>query len=333
MAPVLAAVVVLTGACASRRPTELPGFVRSPHFDEQVKSYAFEPNVTVHVNAPAAAAFDARKPICVAIFALPNGNTIPQTIGCAQRPELDWHFFIQHIGAQVRVLRATLNQTNLVIAYIEAGGRSWPAWRKQYADSGPRLVALVDSIRGHFPAETTTVALTAHSGGGSMLLGYIEQVEQIPDYIERIVFLDANYGYSAASGHAEKLRAWLKRSREHYLGVVAYDDREIELNGKKIIGPTGGTWRRTREMAADFERMMPLAATPSGDRETWRALDGRVDFELLANPENKILHTVLVERNGFIHALTFGTPAASESPGLFDPPAYEPWVQSEPAAL
>ena len=328
-----AAVVVLVAGCASPRAAGLSGFARSPYFDEQVETYTFEPEVTVHINAPAAAAFDPRKPTRLVIFALPNGNTIAQTIGCQKAVDRDWHFYIQHIGAQTRRLREALHDANLVVAYVEAGGRSWPAWRGKHEDGGQRIAALIDSIRAHFPADTTTVALTAHSGGGSLLFGFINQVEQIPDWVERIVFLDANYGYSEKDGHAEKLLAWLQRSPRHFFGVVAYDDREIEVDGKKVVSPTGGTYRRTQEMVVLFQRDLPLEERKSAERGSWRGFDGRLDVELFENPENKILHTVLVEKNGFIHALTFGTPREDQAGELFGPPTYEQWIQPEPAAL
>ena len=327
------AIVVLVGGCASPRPTSLAGFARSPCFDEQIKTYMFEPEVTVHFNAPAASTVDLNKPVRLVIFALPNGNTIAQTIGCQKQPDRDWHFYIQHIGAQTRRLREVLSDANLVVAYVEAGGKSWPAWRGKHADNGARIAALIDSIRGHFPADTTTVALTAHSGGGSLIFGYINQVEQIPDWVERIVFLDANYGYSDQDGHAEKLIAWLRGSPRHFLGVVAYDDREIEVKGKKVVGPTGGTYRRTQEMVARFQRDLGLTEEQAAERTRWHALDGRLDIALFENPENKILHTVLVEKNGFIHALTFGTPDEKRAGPLFEAPTYEQWIQADPAAL
>lgn len=328
------AIIGLVGGCVNSRPTTLAGFARSPYFDEQLKTYVFEPEVTVHINAPAASAFDSRKPVRLVIFALPNGNTIAQTIGCQQHPDLDWHHYIQHIGAQTRRLRELLSDANLVVAYVEAGGKSWPTWRSKHKDiGGERIAALIDSIRAHFPADTTTVSLTAHSGGGSLIFGYINHVEPIPAWIEHIVFLDANYGYSDNDGHPEKLIAWLQSSPRHFLGVVAYDDREIEVKGKKVVSPTGGTYRRTREMVPRFQRDLELTAEQGVNRTRWRGLDGRLDIALFENPENKILHTVLVEKNGFIHALTFGTPDENSAGQLFDAPTYERWIQADPTAL
>jgi hypothetical protein len=36
-------------------------------------------------------------------------------------------------------------------------------------------------------------------------------------------------------------------------------------------------------------------------------MDRRTEFLIHRNPENEILHTVLVERNGFLHAMALGT--------------------------
>lgn len=320
-------VLLAAGGCAQRN-TALTGFTRSPYFDEQVRTYTLEPEVTVHINAPPAAAFDARKPTLLVIYALPNGNTIAQTIGCQRAPDLDWHFYIQHIGAQTRLLRARRTDVNLVVAYLEAGGRSWPTWRKQHADSGARIVALVDELRALFPDKRTTVALTAHSGGGSFLIGYLNAVTQLPDWMERIVWLDANYGYSDNERHAEKLLDWLQRSPRHYAGVVAYDDREIEVDGKKVVGPNGGTYRRTVEMITRCGQLTTLDCVELPDRRHCHALDGQLDIQLFQNPANKILHTVLVEKNGFIHALTFGTGHAAAARELFAEPIYNAWIQT-----
>jgi hypothetical protein len=307
---------------------ELAGYSPSPYFDEQVRTFTFEPEITVHVNAPPADKYDPAKPILLAVYALPNGNSIAQTIGCRPEPELDWHYLIQHIGAQTRRLREVRRDVNLVVAYVEAGGKSWPAWRRLHANAPERIVALVDELRAPFPAKRTTVALTAHSGGGSFIFGYLDTVVRIPDWIERIVWLDANYGYSDEKWHAEKLIEWLNRGPPHRLGVVAYDDREIELDGKKVVGPTGGTYRRTQEMASRLGRLSKLTRDELPDRTLWSGLNGRLDIQLFKNPENKILHTVLVEKNGFIHALTFGSSQARQAGQLFADPAYEKWIQS-----
>ena len=61
-----------------------------------------DPGVRVVIDRPEP---PASKPVLLVFYALPNGNTIEQTIGKAIGPGDDWHFDIQHIGAQTRFLR------------------------------------------------------------------------------------------------------------------------------------------------------------------------------------------------------------------------------------
>ena len=45
------------------------------------------------------------------------------------------------------------------------------------------------------------------------------------------------------------------------------------------------------------------------------------------NPEKKILHTVQVERNGFIHAMLTGTPYENAGYEYFGERAYLKWIE------
>jgi hypothetical protein len=51
-----------------------------------------------------------------------------------------------------------------------------------------------------------------------------------------------------------------------------------------------------------------------------------VKFFLKENPEHKILHTVQVERNGFIHSQLTGTPAEARGYTYLGERAYEEMV-------
>ncbi len=42
----------------------------------------------------------------------------------------------------------------------------------------------------------------------------------------------------------------------------------------------------------------------------------------MENPEKAVLHTRLVEKNGYLHALLTGTPKAEVGYRFFDEPAY-----------
>ena len=311
-----------------KTPGLLPGFELNRHFGEQVMSYGFEPDVSVHINAPSPASFDPRKPTRVVIYALPNGNTIEQTIGKQKSPGVDWHFYIQHIGAQTRRLREVIEDENIVVAYVEAGGRSWPTWRRKHENSGELIAELVDSIRSHFDADAV-VDLACHSGGGSLAFGYIENVDELPNWIGRIVLLDANYAYSDEQKHGDKLLAWLENSPKHYLCVIAYDDRRVKVDGKPIVSPTGGTYRATGRMLDRFQRDLELVEDHTGQYARRKALQGRVEMIVVENPEDKILHTVLVERNGLIHGLTFDTPLERIAGEFWGEAAYSKWIQAD----
>ncbi len=331
-AAVLAATVWLVADLHAAPPTSQPGllagFDLSQHFDEQIRTYTFEPDVTVHINAPSPKRFDPDKPTRLILYALPNGNTIAQTIGRQRGEGVDWHFYIQHIGAQTRQLREVITDENLVVAYLEAGGRSWPHWRKKHENSGALIAKLIDSVKAQFSGKVT-VDLAGHSGGGSLIFGYVQHVGDIPDWIGRIVALDANYAYSDERQHGDKLISWLRRSTDHYLCVVAYDDRRIRINGKLVVSPTGGTYRATQRMLDRFRRDLSLDESKTAAFTRYRALDGRVDFILVDNPDDKILHTVLVEKNGYIHGLTSATPFEGRAGTFWGPVTYTKWIQPD----
>jgi hypothetical protein len=313
-------------------PVVLTGFEHSVHFDEQTTSFVFKPGMLVHVNAPAADSLDPGKPTRIILYTLPNGNTTTQTIGKVLLPGDDWHYAIQHIGAQTRRLREVLGGENVIVAYLEAEKRSWPGWRQANAQtSSPRIVALVHGLRDLCGQLSPTVTLSAHSGGGSFVFGFINGVDRIPDWVDRIALLDANYAYDESERHGAKLAAWLRASARHHLCILAYDDRNIMLNGKLVLGPTGGTYRSTqRMMAGALGKEFALQGGAYRDFITTRGLDGRITVMVHTNPLNKILHTVLVEKNGFVLANLAGTDKADPAEDYYGDQPYRVWVQFEP---
>ncbi len=260
-----------------------------------------ERGVRVVIDRPESA---STKPILLIFYALPNGNTIEQTIGKAMKPGDDWHFDIQHIGAQVAFLREKISDRQLVVAYLENNLKSWPSWRKTHDDAG--ISGIIDAVRKRQGGAKTRIVLSGHSGGGSFIFGYLNSVATIPDEIERIAFLDANYAYQTER-HLVKLTAWLKASDAHYLVVLAYNDAVALLDGKPFVSASGGTWGRSHQMIDDLKSAMPFTNEISGELERSSALAGRVNFLLTANPQRKVLHTVQVEKNGFIESLLSGT--------------------------
>lgn len=243
--------------------------------------------------------------ITLIFYSLPNGNTIEQTIGKQMKAGDDWHYNIQHIGAQTRYLRNRFTNQTLVVAYSENNLKSWPAWRKKHGDAG--IPALYDSVKKQFPNKNIETVLMGHSGGGSLIFGYLNAVKEIPDDVGRIAFLDSDYAYETAL-HRDKLVHWLQSARPHWLVVLAYHDDIALLNGKTFVSATGGTWGRTHLMKSDLGATFPFTCTQAKELETCATDDRHILMFLRENPEKKIWHTVQVELNGFIHCLLAGTP-------------------------
>ncbi|WP_406693872.1 hypothetical protein V5E97_22815 [Singulisphaera sp. Ch08] len=306
------------GAKPRSRPTS---FGSAP--GETNEEYRVEPGVRIVINRPVTV---SEKPVLLVYYALPNGATIEQTIGKAVQPGEDWHFEIQHIGAQTRFLREKLKDRTLVVAYLENNLKSWPAWRKTHGDKA--IAKVLDSVQGRFDAARTRVVFNGHSGGGSLIFGYLNGLEAIPDEVERIAFLDSDYAYET-DRHRDKLATWLLASDSHFLCVLAYNDAVALLNGKTFVSAAGGTWGRSHLMQADLEPSFSFQKRLTDGMHRIRALEGRASFFLKENPEKKIFHTVQVERNGFIESLLSGTRLDEVGYSYFGDRAYSPFIRAD----
>jgi hypothetical protein len=89
--------------------------------------------------------------------------------------------------------------------------------------------------------------------------------------------------------------------------VLAYDDARALLDGKPFVSEAGGTWGRSHLMRRDLERSFPFDEVIEADLERATGLGGRARFLLKENPERKVLHTLQVEKNGFIESMLSGT--------------------------
>ncbi|HEX9971530.1 MAG TPA: hypothetical protein VGD14_05615, partial [bacterium] len=267
----------------------------------------------------------------IVLFALPNGNTIDWTIGKEAGPNEDWHYEIQHISAQTRFLRQLVHDRNIVTVYLEAEGLSWPAWSGSHTNDKYTLIyALVDSIRGIFAGFPQEIVLNGHSGGGSFIFNFINGKDAIPDYVKRIAFLDSDYNYSNDLLHGAKLASWLNQSSEHFLCVLAYNDSIALYEGQPIVSPTGGTWYRSKMMRRKLAEYFSFSFEDNAEFLKWFALNGRIQFWLKKNPTRAILHTVQVERNGFIHSMASGTVNDQNGYQYYGDHAYDEYVQKLP---
>ncbi len=300
-------------------------------FTERTATLRLDPDLLAHFNMPDRRLASQTNNLLI-IYALPNGNTIEQTVGKHLQPGDDWRFDIQHIGAQTRFLRQVLSNDFVVIAYLENSLQSWPGWRKRNGDQQiPNLLlklkeaALADS--------SAKVVLTGHSGGGSFIFGLLNSVDAVPDDVVRIAFLDSNYAYERSQGHTDKLLAWLCSRTDRHLCVLAYDDESALLEGKPFVTPRRGTWGRTHAMLDDIGERFSWTWRTNGELRSAETLRSQAQVILIDNPERKIFHTVQVERNGFIHALLSGTAHEGRDYEYFGPRAYAKWIASEAASV
>lgn len=329
----LAALACLTPTAVAAAQDAPPTWKTSEWFPERVATFTETPDIRVHVNEPTntdgQADADVR-PTRVLVFALPNGNTLEETLGCAAAEGRHWRHGIQHIAAQTRMLRSMLPDERIVLIAVEAKGLTWPNWRATHEGANAIIAEKFAAWREQFGGADSKVTLACHSGGGSFLWGVIERNDALPDWLDRIFYIDANYSFDAKL-HDEKLRSWLDApGDEHRLILVAYNDREITIDGKKIVGDDGGTFRATERMHKAFSAAKPLVTAVEEPWTRTVGWGGRFRSEVHANPENKILHTRLVgEMNGLVHAQLIGqTP--EDWPGLSPPALYEEWIQPAP---
>ncbi len=240
---------------------------------------------------------------CLVIYATPNGNTLEETLGCKNSPQANWRSDIQHVAAQIRWVRQQDRSTDYIVAVVQPPQLSWPEFRRVSPDANRWIADFVAELKDEVSA--TEVVLSGHSGGGSFLWGWMNAHDELPAYVNRILFLDANYSFATEEGHDRKLLSWIERSQENSLVVVAYDDREIVLDGKKVVGSSGGTFRATQRMQESLGTAIAFTEDSDGHFRCWIGRDGRVQLLVHANPENKILHTALVgEMNGLARGLT-----------------------------
>jgi hypothetical protein len=272
MRTLLTTILLLFNFILSQSQT-LPGFKISPDWQEQQLLIENSPPLTrILINAPLSG-FGKNDKVLLVFYALPNGNTIEQTFGKKLKPGDDWHYNIQHIGAQTRFLRHLLKKETIVTVYLEAGQKSWPTWVAKTKDSINSIKKIVDDIKGIFAQWNPRIVLNGHSGGGRFIFSYLDSVEKIPDDVVRIAFLDSDYGYEEER-YGQKLVSWLKSGKNHYLCTLAYNDSVVIYNGKPLVSPTGGTWYRSRLMQKQLARSFRFKKKES-DSLIWYSSRGK----------------------------------------------------------
>ena len=316
--------------------------------DYSSKEVSFElkdliPDSRIFVNSPSRGLINSKLPTKIIFFALPNGNTIEQTAGKLMTPADDWHFDIQHIAAQTRFLREKDRKHNYIVVYMQASMKAWTTHSAKYPES-PRLYThLIDTVCkiiaggsnkdiSPVPLKKQEVILSSHSGGGRFIFNYIAGVDKIPSKVKGIVFIDSSYGYED-SLHADKLSNWIKSSKKNRLAVFSYIDTTVIYNGKPIVSSKGGTGYRSKMMVDAFTaRGIKFRSYSDTVFRKYIGLGGsgptggRLQILIKENPTGQIYHTILVERNGFIHSLLIDTPLEEKDYKFWGKRAYNLYI-------
>ncbi len=318
----IAFLAAITVAAASQ---PLPRFKPTGLFDEQqtvIENH--EEGTRILINAPLTG-FGASDRVLLVFYALPNGNTIEQTFGKKMQEGDDWHFDIQHIGAQTRFLRRVITDRTLVVAYLENSRKSWPAWSANTPGHIEKTKRMVEEITALFAPWNPEVVMNGHSGGGRFIFNYIDASDQIPGRVVRIAFLDSSYGWENDT-YGPKVVKWLRSGKNRNLFTVAYNDSVVIYNGKPLVSATGGTWYRSRVMKDYLEGEFRLKKRERDSLIWFSSGDRRIRFIFKPNPEGKIFHTRQVEYNGFIHSILSGTRLDQEGYRYFGPRAYSNFI-------
>ncbi len=289
---------------------------------DSVYSFRFRNDVIITIDYPQN--FSANKKTEIILFALPNGNTTAQTMGKQMLAGDDWHYDIQHIAAQTKFVRNKTVNENIIVVYLENNLKSWPQWKKVHENYLAIIPSIVDTIIEIASVKKFSLHLNGHSGGGSFVFGYLQSQNKIPSFIDRISFLDSDYGYD--SSFTKKIADWLKAKHNNHLTVFAYNDSVVIYNGKPLVSPTGGTWYRSKLMMKDLSDEFNFKMVRN-DSVVQYSHKNQINFFLVDNPQGKIFHTIQVERNGFIHSILIGTKKENEDYTYWGNRAYSNFIQ------
>lgn len=321
-------VIVLLGT-ALLHAIVLPGFSEDKNAHEQTRTFVWGEDVDVHINAPGKDLLDPDKETIIVFYALPAGNTIEWTIGKKMQADDDWHFDIQHIGAQTRFLRNILKDKNLIVIYIQPNYKGWQLYDDKHPDDFlPLIQQMTTDLLTPFKQFNYKVTLSGHSAGGSWVLRYLQGVKKIPKWVDRIVFIDSNYNYKYDAAHYDSLFVdFLMQRDDTRLCVMAYNDSVALYKGKSVVSAEGGTWWNTRYMLKRIKKQFHFIENSDNDMKRYNALSGRFQILLKENQTRAILHTLQVYKNGFIHSMLSGTKYEHAGYRYYGQPAYLDFIK------
>lgn len=326
--------VLVCASVAMLYAVALPGYTQNEIMHEQTISYVWGGDVDVHINAPGRDSLKMEKETIICFYALPAGNTIEWTIGKQMEEGDDWHFDIQHIGAQTRFLRNILKDKNFITVYLQPTGTSWSGYDDIHTTNYVTLIHdMTRDILAPFSEFDYKVTLNGHSAGGSWVLRNMLGRSEVPEWVDRFGFLDSNYNYKYDADHYDSLFTKFLLERDStYICLLAYNDSIALYQGAPIVSAEGGTWWNARYMKRRLDDTFAFADSHDVDFQRHIALNKRFEILLKENPTRAILHTVQVYRNGFIHSMLSGTEYENVGYDYYGEPAYLEYIQGNPPA-
>ncbi len=312
----------------------------APFKERRVEISSIIPQSRVVVNIPSQGRLKKSRETRVILYALPNGNSIEQTEGLffedREKRDKEWRYDIQHIAAQVRFLRERDKRYNYIVIYLESTTKAWTSHASAHSNSPALYNFLLDSIQkfiayqlpGIAPLSRQRLIVASHSGGGRFVFNLIKGMDSIPQSIERIIFLDSNYGYETEL-HGDKLSKWVLGPPERFLGVTSYVDTTVILDGKRVVSSKGGTGYRAHLMAGNLkERGVEMILKSD---TAFVCYNGKgVEIKIKENPSGKIYHTVLVERNGLVHMALSGSELEDRGYNFWGNRCYTKYIINSP---
>lgn len=290
---------------------------------DSIFSFIMEDSVRVTIDKPAN--FLKRKTTIITFYALPNGNTTAQAMGRKITESKDWQFDIQHLRAQTKFIRQQLHRKNFIVIYLENSYKSWPAWKQQHPDFPKLIPHIIDSLIKMISAKHKQIYLNGHSGGGSIIFGYLDGINKIPTTIKRISFLDSDYGYD--SSYYSKFKNWLQTVHRAALNVFAYNDSVALYHGKPFVSATGGTWYRSHLLLQHLMADFSLKKIRDDSLIVYKSDDNKIQFFFKTNSDRQVFHTLQVEFNGFIHSVLCGTIYDSKRYKYYEGRAYSDLIE------
>ena len=311
----------------------LPGYTQNEIMHEQTRSFLWGGDVNVHINAPGQDSLKLDKETIICFYACPAGNTIEWTIGKQMEEGDDWHYDIQHIGAQTRFLRNTLKDKNLIVIYTQTTDNGWNLYSSKHTDHVQRIQEVTNYALQGFSDFDYKVTLNGHSAGGGFVLRNLLNHPEVPAWIDRIGFLDSNYNYKYDADEYDSLFTKFLLERDStYICLLAYNDSVALYQGSPIVSAEGGTWWNARYMKRRLDDTFNFVDSNDVAFQRHIALDNRFEILLKENPTKAILHTVQVYKNGFIHSMLSGTEYENVGYDYYGEPAYLEYIQGNPPA-